>query len=480
MPGILDHPQAKELLQAAAVTPEEVLGCSQRLHSFLQRYLPLFKRSEQRTNATIVLQGKLSALQRKTSEPIAYSAGVPRKPIQAFVGYGAWDDAAILAELRRHVHHGWGDRHAVLVIDPSSFPKKGDESCGVQRQWCGRLGKVENCQVGVFLFYACRSGHAPLGRQLWLPKEWVADAARREKTHVPEDAVYQERWEVALGMLDRARDIPHGWIAADAEFGRVEEFRARLRDRGERYLLDVLPDTLIRDLDQEVEQPKRRHGDLKKAPWESVEAWAERQPQARWRRFEVRPGEKGPLVVEAITARVQTRKDKRPGPEERLVVTRAGAAEPEFRYRMSNAGEKVPLREMVRAGSERHRAEQVLEEGKGEVGLGHYEVRPWLGWHHHMTLSLLALWFLALERGRVGGGKTLLSVSQLRQVFTKLLQRPGPSVEHIAEEITCVLRRSEESRIYSWFKKTQKYPPDRKEGYKDNKRDTDSANDPYS
>ena len=151
--------------------------------------MPSFLRSEQRTNAAIVLRGKLSGLQRKTSEPIANEAGVHRRPVQAFVGHGAWDDHALLAELRHHIRLEWGDRNAVLVIDPSSFPKKGIESCGVDRQWCGRLGKIDNCQVGTFLFYACRRGHAPLDHQLWLPRGWTDDADRRKKTHVPKGVV---------------------------------------------------------------------------------------------------------------------------------------------------------------------------------------------------------------------------------------------------------------------------------------------------
>ena len=401
MAGILEHPKAQELLQAATLSPEEVGGCAQRLQPFLQRYSPLFLRSEQRANAAVVLRGKLSGLQRKTSEPIAHDAGVHRRPIQEFVGHGAWDDYALLAELRRHVRAEWGDRRAVLVVDPSSFPKKGVGSCGVERQWCGRLGKIDNCQVGTFLFYACRRGHAPLDHQLWMPKGWVDDAGRRKKTHVPKGVAYQERWEVALEMIDRAKEIPHAWVAADAEFGRVEAFRSGLRERGESYILDVPSETRIRDLEREVEQPPRRRGCEKKAPWENVTAWAARQPASRWERFEVRAGEKGPLVVEAMTARVQTGGCA----GERLVVTRSAQGEPEFHYRLSNADAGAGLRELVRAGSERHRAEQVLQEGKGEVGLGQYEVRSWVGWHHHMTLSFLALWFLALERGRVGGGK---------------------------------------------------------------------------
>src|SRR3954452_13163608 len=142
---ILEHPQAQELLDAASITPDQVTGCASRLTEFLARYLPLFARSEQRAHAATVIEGKLSGLERKTSEPVANQAGLPRKPIQSFVGWGAWDDEALMAELRARVKEQWGAPGAVLVIDPSSFPKKGAESCGAQRQWCGRLGKVANC-----------------------------------------------------------------------------------------------------------------------------------------------------------------------------------------------------------------------------------------------------------------------------------------------------------------------------------------------
>ena len=401
---ILEHPQAQELLEAATLTHEAVGACASRLTEFLARYLPLFARSEQRAHAATVIQGKLSGLERKTSEPVATQAGIPRKPIQSFVGWGAWDDEAVTAEIRAHVRREWADPDGVLVIDPSSFPKKGTESRGVQRQWCGRLGKVENCQLGVFLFYACARGHAPLDRRLFLPKEWADDPDRRGKTHVPREVAYQERWQIALDMIRRAKGLPHRWVAADSEFGRVAAFRAELRGMNERYLLDVPENVLVRDLDEEVEQPARRHGSPKKAPWRSVKQWAQSQPAGRWQRFTVRDGEKGPLQVDAVTARVQTMQDDRVGPEERLVVTRSAAAPSEVWYRLA-APQEIQLKEAVRAGSERHRAEQVLQEGKGEVGLGQYEVRSWVGWHHHVTLSLLALWFLSLERVRVGGGK---------------------------------------------------------------------------
>src|SRR3954452_11602500 len=178
--SILEHPQAQALLEQAALSTPAVRGCRGRLMRFLQRYLPLFYRKEQRENAVIVVEGLLSGLERKTCEPIAREHGVQRKPIQSFVGSSPWDDEAVMAELRRHVKDELADAGAVLVVDPSGFPKKGTASCGVKRQWCGRLGKVENCHVGVFLCYAAAGGHAPLDRRLYLPADWAADERRRE------------------------------------------------------------------------------------------------------------------------------------------------------------------------------------------------------------------------------------------------------------------------------------------------------------
>src|SRR5215212_5724273 len=142
--SLLDRPQARALLDDATVRPAEVQACQDHLTDFLKRYLPLFYRRELRELATLVIQGRLSGLERKTSEPIAHEAGRHRKPVQHFVGAGAWDDEAVMAELRRHVAEELADPEAVLVVDPSAFPKSGSDSCGVARQWCGRLGKVEN------------------------------------------------------------------------------------------------------------------------------------------------------------------------------------------------------------------------------------------------------------------------------------------------------------------------------------------------
>jgi SRSO17 transposase len=397
--SLLEHPTAQALLADAEVRPADVANCRLRLECFLQRYLPRFYRIEQYELARVVLQGKLSNLQRKTSEPIAYQAGRPRKPVQHFVGAGGWDDEAVMAELRHHVAEVIGDPDAVLVLDPSAFAKSGADSCGVARQWCGRLGKVENCQVGVFVAYVTAAGQALVDRQLYLPQQWADDGARRQQTHVPQAVAFQESWRIGLALLDRSRPaLPCGWVAGDDEFGRCAALRAGLRGRGLHYVLDVPSNTLVRDLEEAPAHGQRR------PPWRRADAWAQALPRRRWRKVRVGAGAKGPKVVWAAEAWVQTKdEDGCVGPRERLVVIRTTDREPQTWYTLSNTSAEVPLVKVVAVHGRRHGVEELFAAGKGEAGLSHYEVRSWVGWHHHVTLSLLALWFLELEKGQLGG-----------------------------------------------------------------------------
>ena len=405
--SLLEHPQAQVLLADAEVTAGQVQGCRRRLEKFLERYVPLFYRKEQGHNARIVVEGLLRGLERKTAEPIAREHGVPRKPIQFFVGSGKWEDEAVMAEVRRHVVETLGDPQGVLVFDPSAFPKKGTHSCGVERAWCGRLGKMENCQIGLFLAYATARGQGPLDRRLYLPKDWAADRERREECHVPKEVKFQERWRMALAMLDAHRaSVPHQAVAADDEFGRVAAFRAGLRQRQEAYVLDVPCNTQVRDL--RGRRPPRRAGKKtrrREVPFRRAEAWAAAQGAGRWQEFTVQDGHKGPIRVQALLTPVRTRQEKRLGLQEWLLVIRhlepeAGA--PDVSYHLAWAPQERSMEQWVRTHARRHQIEQMLEHGKGEAGLDHYEVRSYVGWHHHMTLSLLALWFLSLERATLG------------------------------------------------------------------------------
>jgi SRSO17 transposase len=393
---ILDHPDAQVLLADAELSAAAVRSCADRLSAFAERYLPHFRRTEHRGHALTILRGKLTGLQRKTTEPIATQARQERRPLQLFVGAGGWDDDAVLTELRRHVQEELDDDAGVFVLDGSGFPKKGEESCGVARQWCGSLGKVDNCQVGVFLAYASARGKALLDARLYLPDDWAADRVRRVKAHVPDDVAFQEKWRIGLDLLDRTRACVSGrWVAGDDEFGRCTELRAALRQRRLQYVLDVPCSTLVREV-----------AGRRPPAFERVQQWVARQPKGRWRKVRVRDGEKGPREVQVLLATVQTKdEDGRVGPRERLAVIRSLEKKPQTWYALSNAHD-APRAELARVQGTRHRVEELLQEGKGEVGLGHYEVRSWRGWHHHMTLSLLALWFLQTERLRLGKKNT--------------------------------------------------------------------------
>jgi SRSO17 transposase len=400
---ILDHPEAQALLRDAQLPADAIADCADHLTAFAQRYLPLFHRTEQRQHALAILRGKLTGLARKTTEPIATQAGLHRRPLQLFVGAGGWDDRTVLDELHRHVAAELGDPEGIFILDGTAFPKKGDASCGVARQWCGRLGKIDNCQVGVVLGYAVPRGWALLDARLYLPQDWADDATRRVKTYVPSTVVFQEKWRIGLDLLDHARMVlPGRWVVGDDEFGRCSELRLLLRSRRLHYVLDVPCNTLVRDLSERW--PASRPGGRPRLPaFERVDRWLARQPAGRWRTVKVRDGAKGPRTVKVLLATVQS-KDAggANGARERLVVCKSCEQQPQIWYCLSNAW-TARRGELARVHGARHGIEEALEAGKGEVGLGQYEVRSWVGWHHHQTLSLLALWFLQVERLRLGG-----------------------------------------------------------------------------
>jgi SRSO17 transposase len=318
------------------------------------------------------------------------------------VGQYTWNHKPLVDELVRQVGAKLGRPDGVLVIDPSAFPKKGNESVGVQRQWCGRLGKIDNCQVGVFLAYVSAEEHALVDTRLYLPKGWARSKKRRAKVGVPVDVKFRTRHELALEMLDQqAAKLPHGWVAGDDEMGKVPKFRGQLHARGERYLLAVPSNTLIRDLEAKP-PPYSGRGRHPLSPWMRVDRWCKVLPRSVWTTLEIRDGEKGPLAVETAKVRVRAKTAPCEGFDETLVVIRERQADGTMKhdYYLSDAPHETPLEEFARVAKAEHRVEECLQRAKGEAGLADYEVRTWRGWHHHQTLSLVATWFLTLETQR--------------------------------------------------------------------------------
>jgi SRSO17 transposase len=392
-----------ELLDDAVVPDSLVRGLMPRLESFLQPFAAALQSAEQKTNAQQYVSGLLSDLKSKDAESIAYLHDRGRQGLQTFIGQSSWDHRPLLTELTRHVAAELGEADGVLVFDPSAFAKKGTESVGVQRQWCGRLGKVENCQVGIYLGYVSRRDHALVDGRLYLPKEWARRKRRRRKAGVPEDIRFRTRHELMLEMLDeRGPLLPHAWIAGDDELGRSSWFRQELRSRNECYLLAVPSNTRVRDL-AAADPPYAGRGPRPQVPFTRVDRWCAALPEEVWRTIEVRDGEKGPLQVQAVRRLVQARTEGQPSDEaEILVVFRERQADGTWKhdYLLAHASLATPLEEFARVVKAEHRIEESLQRAKGEAGLADYQVRTWHGWHHHQTLSLIATWFLTQETRR--------------------------------------------------------------------------------
>jgi SRSO17 transposase len=393
----------EELLNDAVVPDGLVRGLMPRLQSFLQPFAAALRTSEQRTNAQQYVAGLLSDLESKDAESIAYLHDRERQGLQTFIGPSPWEARPLLTELTRQVASELGESDGVLVFDPSAFAKKGTESVGVQRQWCGRLGKIENCQVGIYLGYVSRRDHALVDVRLYLPKEWTRRKRRLRKAGVPEDVGFRTRHELMLEMLEeRGPLLPHAWVAGDDELGRSSWFRQELRARNECYLLAVPSNTLVRDLTA-ADPPYAGRGPRPQVPFTRVDRWAAALPAAAWQTLEVRDGEKGPLQVQAVRRLVQARTEGRPSDvAEFLVVFRERQADGTWKhdYLLSSAPLTTPLEEFARVFKAEHRIEECLKRAKGEAGLADYQVRTWPGWHHHQALSLIATWFLTQEARR--------------------------------------------------------------------------------
>jgi len=394
-------------MEEAVVPPGRLNGLLSRLEQFVEPFARSLKRTEQRRHCHEYLAGLVSVIERKNVESIAYLHDQERRQLQKFIGESPWDDRLLTQELARQVGQHIGSPDGVIVFDPSAFAKKGMESVGVQRQWCGRLGKVENCQVGVYLAYASAREHALVDVRLFLPEQWARDKQRRRKGGVPKGVKLQTRHDLALEMLDEhGALLPHRWIAGDDEMGRCTRFRRELRARGEQYLLAVPSNTRVRDLNVPPPAPTRGRW-RRKAPFQKVCDWAAALPSSAWQEFTVRDGEKGPITVKAVQTQVQVSSERRRIElEEILVATRERQADGTYKhdYYFGFASAPTSLKEFVQVAKTEHRIEECLQRAKGEAGLADYEVRNWRGWHHHQTLALIATWFLTQENQR--GKKT--------------------------------------------------------------------------
>src|SRR4030095_8224124 len=285
------------LLRDCVVSPDVFIPMVDRLRDFVRPYQYALATEAGKRHVYLYLAGLPCPLPRKNAEDIATLVDVERQVLQDFIGTALWDHRPLVQVLVGQVVERLGEPDGIIAFDPSSFPKRGTHSVGVKRQWCGHRGKVDNCQVGVFMGYVSRHDHALLDFRMYLPKEWARDQQRRQESHVPEDVAYRTRPEQCLDMLDMwGAQVPHRWVTGDDELGRHTWFRGELRARGERYVLGVPCNTTTRDLEAPLPVYQGR-GRPPKAPWQSVRAWRQSLTSDGRTQMTVRDGEKGPVGI---------------------------------------------------------------------------------------------------------------------------------------------------------------------------------------
>ena len=366
-------------------TKHDGLAWSAEFAALLGRLGPRFGRAEPRRRLAAYLRGLLAPVARKNGWQLAEAAG-DRTPdgVQEFLSRVRWDADAVREDLLAYVGTHLGDAGGVLVLDETGFIKKGVKSAGVQRQYSGTAGRIENCQVGVFLGYASRYGRALIDRALYLPKGWTADQPRRGGAGIPDEVAFATKPKLGLAMLERARaaGLPFAWVTADSVYGADSVLRRWLQAQGLGYVLAVT---------------KAHRLGLAR-----VEEQAADLPVTAWQRLSAGDGAKGPRRYD--WAYLPYGSDTPPGWEKGLLLRRGLAAPHELAFYLTHAPHGTALADLVRIAGTRWIIEACFEAAKGEVGLDQYEVRSWTGWHRHVTLAMLAHAYLAVIRKTVVGG----------------------------------------------------------------------------
>lgn len=412
------------------------------LQEYHRIYSPLFQRREQREQSLQYLQGLLSDLPNKSVEcMVLHMTGDQPNAIRAaqqFIGQGAWDDEAILSQHWCEVAQDLGEADGVLILDGSDFPKPGNESVGVKRQWCGQLGKTANCQAGVFLGYASHKGYTLLHRRLYMPEEWLttdAYAERRKRCGVPTTLTFQTKPQLGLAMLEQiaqAGVLSFRWLTCDEAFGRDSKFL----DQAAAYVYvfaEVPQDTPVwssRPLTAlpawsgRGRKPIHERIVLDAPAPQTVAALVATLPVSTWSQQTIKEGSKGPIVADFACLRVVTVRDDLPGPD-RWLVCRRQPDTGELKFYLSNAPPTTALQTFVWLSGMRWPLETCFEEGKQEVGLGDYQTRTWTGWHHHMTLCILAHFFLVRLQRKLKADAPALTLPQTVLLLQSILPRPN-------------------------------------------------------
>jgi SRSO17 transposase len=423
------------------------------------------------------LTGLLGTQRRKNIETIENDvSGSDYQGMEQFISSSPWDHRALLDDVARDADELLGDgREAGFYIDESSFLKKGSSSAGVQRQWSGRAGKVENCQVAVFGCLGRERDFALVDFSLFLPESWAGDSARCDKAKIPADQRdYKAKWELALEMVARARanGMRFGWVGVDSLYGHNNQFLNALEDAGERFMADVRKNYKVWTGRPDVEFPARpasqrgkeyRRARLKdekqKEKCLRVDQYVEANFAARHREISCRQGSKGKLCARVWVTDVWVWEARwNGGPRKRRLVVRQDEAG-EFKYSLTNLPSAQSWKRLAYVQGQRFWIEHAFHEAKSQLGMAQYQVRVWSGWHHHMALVALATVFISKEKARNKNSHPLLSYRDITELLDYYLPRRRRDEREVHEQI----RKRHEARQRDLDRRRKKktgIPPD--------------------
>ena len=463
------------------MTRDEVRAAAARVVRYHRRFEGLFGRREARGHSLLYLKGLLSDEDRKSVEPMALQfarsrGGGPATQnevvaMQGFITNSPWEAGdvftevqAVFAEELVPTTQQWS-LGTVGVIDESGFVKAGTESVGVAVQWCGRLGKTANCQVGVFLVGVTPGGTALLDAQVFLTDEWIRDRPRRKKTRVPREVKSQSKPQIAAEMIRRALaagKVHFDWITADELYGDSGDFFDALESMEQRYLLEVKKNTLVWTVDPATlpgawPGPKRRRrtGSYRYKEVRSVREVAAELPADAWHPLKLREGAKGPLVYEFAAVRVWAMRHYKAGPPIWVLFRRA-LDKTDLKHYASNASADTPWQQMALASGTRWRVEEVFEDGKMHLGMADYEARAWSSWHHHMALVALAHLYVTLTKRDVKKDIPELTLDMALRLLRSAFARTQLGEEEAIHLVEYHLERNRvahDSHRKSWLNK---------------------------
>ena len=392
--------------------------------------------------------------------------------LQYFLSEARWEVEPVNNQVARDVdHHLGGHRDSGLILDETSIPKKGKASVGVSRQWCGRLGKTENCQVGVFAVLNRGKYASPIDYRLYLPKVWTDDQTRCEKAKIPEEhRVFKSKHALALELVANARanGVRFNWVGCDGFYGQSPWFLRELDRAGECFVAEVHRNQVIYLDDPDPFMPERTSGGGRKprklqsrTQGIRVDKWVAEQPAESWQRIDVRDSSKGILQVDALlrTVWVWDRKEAR-AQQWQLLVRREVNAPGKIKYSLTNASKDIPLKRLAYMQGQRYWVERSFQDGKSECGMDEYQARGWYAWHHHMSLVMMAQLFMLEERLLHKETVELLSTSDISTLLKYFLPQRDVTSEEVMRQLE-VRHKKRKASINAAYKKQGKSPRSR-------------------